>query len=94
MKTLLYISTALLSFVYASAQTAPKNANNEKQVAIHPKGDSLSTNSQITKESDLKTMDAVKTQDHKKTVRQETITSKDTVTTQKDARTGSKKPTP
>lgn len=64
MKKFVYIGIALMAFWNLSAQTDPKTP--DQPVTTKPLRDSVTTNRQIQKESDMKTMDAVKTQDHPK----------------------------
>lgn len=82
---------ACLAIGFASAQTDPKSPppSPEKPADTKPQGDTISTNTQIRKESDLKTMDAVKTKDHTKTSKVQAIT-KDTVATDKRKGSGKK----
>ena len=68
MKKQVFIAFALLSFGIASAQTDPEMP---KPVTVKPQPDSITSNQQIQKEADLKTMDAVKTQDHPKPVKKQ-----------------------
>ncbi len=51
-----------LAFGSVMAQVDPP----AEQTQAMPRGDTTSTNTQLKKESDIKTMDAVKTQDHPK----------------------------
>jgi len=68
MKKQIFIAFALLSFGIASAQTDPEKP---KPVTVNVQRDSITSNQQIQKEADLKTMDAVKTQDHAKPVKKQ-----------------------
>lgn len=77
MKKLILTLSLLLSFGFMSAQTDPKEPQPVKPPM--PQKDTMSTNTQIQKESDLKTMDAVKTQNHPKTIKKGKKTSRDTI---------------
>jgi hypothetical protein len=88
MKNLIFMASALFTFGVASAQTDPKSTIPEKPIQTK-QADTTSTNTQIEKQSDLKTMDAVKTQDHPKTTRKET-TTKDTIKTRTHTSKGKK----
>jgi hypothetical protein len=81
MKRIILSLAAFFTIGYATGQTDPK---------IPPPGnqqpDTTSTNTQLKKETDLKTMDAVKTQDHKKITPEPKSTTKDTVKTRKRTR--------
>jgi hypothetical protein len=76
MKKLIISAAAILVFGSAFAQSDSKTPAQQKPSEPMPVADSTSTNSQIRKESDIKTMDAVKTDDHPKI----TPTANDTLT--------------
>lgn len=86
MKKLIYIGVALMAFGSLSAQTDPKTP--DQPVTTKPLQDSVTTNRQIQKESDMKTMDAVKTQDHPKVTPE---IKKDTVKAKKQRKSTRKK---
>lgn len=84
MKKLIYIGIAMMAFGNLSAQTDPKTP--DQPVTTKPLQDSVTTNQQIQKESDMKTMDAVKTQDHPKVtpqVKNDTVKTKPKKSTRK-----------
>ena len=66
MRKVLFI-IALLVTGFASAQTENPVPIQDMPANVNKKGDTITTNQQIRKETDLQTMDAVKTQDHVKT---------------------------
>jgi hypothetical protein len=68
---------ALAAFSALSAQTDPKSTMPERPAGNTP--DSVSSNRQLQKQSDMKTMDAVKTQDHPKITRRKTTHAKSRV---------------
>ncbi|HLA56669.1 MAG TPA: hypothetical protein VK623_11240 [Flavobacterium sp.] len=81
MKRIIITLAVFFTIGYASAQTDPKTTPpGNKQP------DTTATNTQLKKETDLKTMDAVKTQDHEKITPKPKGTTKDTVKTRKRTR--------
>ncbi len=77
MKKVFLTLSALFIFGAVSAQTDPKSTMPAHPVQTQPQKDTMTSNKQLKKDSDMKTMDAVKTQDHKKTTHKKT--AKDSV---------------
>lgn len=86
MKTLVMTLTAFFAIAYASAQNDPKS---DPPAVMIIDQDSTSTNTQLQKESDVKTMDAVKTNNHTKATPEVAVIKKDSINS-KNKRTGKK----
>jgi len=87
MKMKWIIGMMMFASVSLTAQTDPKTPVQDKPPM--PANDTTSVNTQVQKESDLKTMDAVKTQDHPKVT-----PKKDSTATRKDKRSSNRRTRP
>ena len=82
MKKVIYIAAFLLS-AGAYAQTGTTTTVQDTPANVNKKGDTVTTNTQLKKETDLQTMDAVKTKDHLKTTPEPKIVSEQKATKKK-----------
>ncbi|RZJ34443.1 MAG: hypothetical protein EOO51_09550 [Flavobacterium sp.] len=75
-----------LAFNVALAQVDSKPPVTDAPVTVNPKGDTLSANRQVQKQTDLQTMDAVKTDHEKVTPRPKQDTIKQPVKRRRTAK--------
>ena len=78
MKKILMI-VSLFTLGAVCGQNDSKSTMPNKPIETKPQQDSMTSNMQISKESDMKTMDAVKTQEHNKITPKPKKAAKDSV---------------